>query len=78
MSAIVGSLTRTNFVNHGHKLDTSDWSAWYSAYKYAEEHHPEYVKAIDKGCDCADKQKPVPDKYLKVAQQLYATALKEV
>lgn len=71
------STSRAQFLAHGHKLANSNWTAWYCAYQYASEFHKDVLPMIDKGCNYAEKQKPVPMKYLKVAEALYQTALKE-
>ena len=72
-------MTRTkahkDFLNHGHALARSAWSAWYTAYQYAAEIQSPLLPLIDKGCDYAEKQRHVPDKYLRAAEALYNSAL---
>lgn len=64
-----------NFQAHGHKLDCSDWSAWFTAFQYANSIGSPLLPLIDKGCDYAEKQRRVPDKYLKAAERLFAQAM---
>lgn len=65
-----------DFRNHGHKLDRSDWSAWFTAFRYAESVRSPLLPLIDKGCDYAERQRHVPEKYLRAAEQLYQDAMK--
>ena len=67
--------TRRNFQSHGHKLATSDWTAWCTALDYAEAIGSPLAALIDRGCDYAEQQRPVPDKYLRAAERLFAQAM---
>jgi hypothetical protein len=72
---IMASQAHNDFLNHGHALAQSSWSAWYSAYRYAEEIKSSLLPLIDKGCDYAEKMKPIPTKYLNAGERLYRQAI---
>jgi hypothetical protein len=64
-----------DFLNRGHALILSGWTAWWTAYQYAAETKSPLLSLIDKGCDFAERQRPVPAKYLRAAEQLFQEAL---
>ena len=63
------------FLNHGHGLSCSSWSAWFTAFQYADSLGSPLLKEIDKGCDYAGQQKHVPQRYLAAAERLYSEAI---
>jgi hypothetical protein len=65
----------SDFANQGHNLASSNWSAWWCAYQYAASVKSDLLPLIDKGCDYAEKQKHVPQKYLAAAETLYWQAI---
>jgi hypothetical protein len=74
---MVPKLTQAHndFLHHGHGLSNSNWSAWWCAYQYAAEVDSPLLPLIDKGCDYAEKMKPIPNKYLKAAERLFHDAV---
>jgi hypothetical protein len=68
----------TDFLNHGHGLANSNWSAWYCAYQYAAEINSPLLGLIDRGCNYAYKQQHVPAKFLSAAEKLYRQAIDSV
>jgi hypothetical protein len=67
-----------DFLNHGNRLDCSNWSAWFAAYRYAESIGSPLLPLIDKGCDYAEQQRHVPKKYLDAAERLFRQAMDSV
>lgn len=64
------------FLNFGHTLVNSNWSAWYCAYQYASEINSNLLPLIEKGCDYAEQMKRIPEKYLRAGEELFNQAMK--
>lgn len=69
------SKAHEDFMNHGHGLALSSWDAWFCAYQYAAEINSPILNLIEKGCDYAEKMKPIPERYLAAAQSLFYEAI---